>query len=259
MPKRQRASSVPKASTTPFAPVADVSENPRNPVIGTRAFGGTEQHVAQHVTATIGGYRDGGVASYIKHFPGHGNADADSHFSLPVLNHSIDRLNTVDLVPFIAGTRAGADMVMVSHLLVRCLDPGTPASLSARIVNDLFRGQCRFRGVILTDALDMKAITDPFGLAEASVLAVMAGCDLVAFNGSLDNGRAAHTAIATAVATGRLPAGQIEASIERTCALRRSLLRNRRPPLETVGSEGPRALALHVARLAVATFAPPPT
>ena len=243
---------------TPFAPVADVSDHPRNPVIGTRAFGGTAKHVAQHVTATIGGYREGGVVSCVKHFPGHGNTDTDSHFSLPILNHSIERLNTVDLVPFIAGIRAGADMVMVSHLLVRCLDPDTPASLSARIINALLRVQCKFQGVIVTDALDMKAVTDTYGLAEASVLAVMAGCDLVAFNGTLDDGRAVHTALAGAIASGRLPAEQIEASIGRTRALRRSILRNRRPSLDVVGSEAHQALALHVARLAVTSFDPSP-
>lgn len=244
---------------TPFAPVADVSDHPRNPVIGTRAFGATAKHVAQHVTATIGGYREGGVASCIKHFPGHGNTDTDSHFSLPVLNHTTDRLNTVDLVPFIAGIRAGADMVMVSHLLVRCLDPDTPASLSARIINDLLRSQCRFRGVIVTDALDMKAIADTYGLAEASVLAIMAGCDLVAFNGTLEDGRAVHTALTAAIGSGRLPAEQIEASIGRTRALRRSVLRNRRPSLEIVGSDAHHAIALQVARLAVTSFDPVPT
>ena len=243
---------------TPFAPVADVSDHPRNPVIGTRAFGGTAKHVAQHVTATIGGYREGGVVSCVKHFPGHGNTDTDSHFSLPILNHSIERLNTVDLVPFIAGIRAGADMVMVSHLLVRCLDPDTPASLSARIINALLRVQCKFQGVIVTDALDMKAVTDTYGLAEASVLAVMAGCDLVAFNGTLDDGRAVHAALAGAIASGRLPAEQIEASIGRTRALRRSILRNRRPSLDVVGSEAHQALALQVARLAVTSFDPSP-
>ena len=243
---------------TPFAPVADVSDHPRNPVIGTRAFGGTAKHVAQHVTATIGGYREGGVVSCVKHFPGHGNTDTDSHFSLPVLNHSIERLNTVDLVPFIAGIRAGADMVMVSHLLVRCLDPDTPASQSARIINALLRVQCKFQGVIVTDALDMQAVTDTHGLAEASVLAVIAGCDLVAFNGTLDDGRAVHAALAGAIASGRLPAEQIEASIGRTRALRRSILRNRRPSLDVVGSEAHQALALQVARLAVTSFDPSP-
>ena len=243
---------------TPFAPVADVSDHPRNPVIGTRAFGGTAKHVAQHVTATIGGYREGGVVSCVKHFPGHGNTDTDSHFSLPILSHSIERLNTVDLVPFIAGIRAGADMVMVSHLLVRCLDPDTPASLSARIINALLRVQCKFQGVIVTDALDMKAVTDTYGLAEASVLAVMAGCDLVAFNGSLDDGRAVHAALAGAIASGRLPAEQIEASIGRTRALRRSILRNRRPLLDVAGSEAHQALALQVAQLAVTSFDPSP-
>ena len=242
---------------TPFAPVADVSDHPGNPVIGTRAFGGTAKHVAQHVTATIGGYREGGVVSCIKHFPGHGNTDTDSHFSLPVLNHSMERLNTVDLVPFIAGIRAGADMVMVSHLLVRCLDPDTPASRSARIINVLLRRQCKFQGVIVTDALDMKAVSDTYGLAEASVLAVMAGCDLVAFNGTLDDGRAVHTALAAAIASGRLPAEQIEASIVRTRALRRSVLRNRRPSLKIVGSAAHQALALQVARLAVTSFDSP--
>ena len=152
-----------------------MSDHPRGPVIGTRAFGGTANHVTQHGTATIGGYREGSVTSCIKHFPGQGTTVTNSHFSLPVPNHSIERLNTVDLVPFNATIRAGADMVMMSHLLARYIDADTPASPSAWIINVLLKRQCKIRGIIVTNALDMKAITDTYELAAASVLAVMTG------------------------------------------------------------------------------------
>lgn len=235
----------------PFAPVADVSDHPRNPVIGTRAFGGNASHVSRHVAAAIGGYREGGVASCAKHFPGHGHTDVDSHYALPVVNHDKARLDSVDLVPFVGAIRAGVDMVMVSHLLVKAVDGDLPASISPAVVTGLLRERLGFRGVIVTDALDMRAITDAYGLAEAAVRAIAAGCDLVAFNAPVESAREVHAAITNAIASGRLVAAHVRASVARVQALRRSLARNPRPPLTVIGDTSHRDLANDVAELAL--------
>ncbi len=235
----------------PFAPVADVSDHPRNPVIGTRAFGGVASQVARHVAAAIGGYREGGVASCAKHFPGHGHTEIDSHDALPVVRHDLARLNTVDLLPFVGAIRAGVDMVMVSHLLVNAIDANLPASLSRAVITGLLREQLGFRGVIVTDALDMRAITATFGLEEAAVRAVAAGCDMVAFNAPVDSAREVHAALTSAISTGRLPADQVRASGERVRALRRSLARNPRPPISVVGDATHVAMANQIAALAL--------
>ena len=235
----------------PFAPVADVCDHPRNPVIGTRAFGGVASHVSRHVAAAIGGYREGGVASCAKHFPGHGHTDVDSHYALPIVNHDHSRLDSVDLVPFAGAIRAGVDMVMVSHLLVRAIDPDVPASISRAVVTGLLRERLGFRGVIVTDALDMRAITDIYGLAEASVRAIAAGCDMVAFNAQIKSAREVHRAITAAIASGRLDEAQVRASVARVQALRRSLARNPRPPITIVGDGSHTAVADEVAQLAL--------
>ena len=235
----------------PFAPVADVCDHPRNPVIGTRAFGGVASHVSRHVAAAIGGYREGGVASCVKHFPGHGHTDVDSHHALPVVNHDSARLDSVDLVPFVGAIRAGVDMVMVSHLLVNAIDRDLPASISPAVVTRLLRQRLGFRGVIVTDALDMRAITDTYGLAEASVRAIAAGCDMVAFNAPVESAREVHRAITVAIASGRLEGAQVRASVARVQALRRSLARNPRPSLTIVGDGSHTAVADEVAQLAL--------
>ncbi len=235
----------------PFAPVADVNDHPRNPVIGTRAFGSTPALVARHVTAAIGGYREGGVASCTKHFPGHGHTDTDSHHALPVLAHDRTRLDSIDLVPFGAAIRAGVDMVMVAHLLVRAIDGENPASLSPAVVTGLLRERLGFRGVIVSDALDMRAIADTYGLGEAAVRAVAAGCDLVAFNAPIAEARKVHDALAKAIESGRLPPVQVAASVARVRAMRRALNRNPRPPLEIVGDPSHVATADEVARRAL--------
>jgi beta-N-acetylhexosaminidase len=235
----------------PFAPVADVCDHPQNPVIGTRAFGGVASHVARHVAAAIGGYREGGVASCAKHFPGHGHTDVDSHHALPVVNHDQSRLDSVDLVPFVGAIKAGVDMVMVSHLLVKAIDGALPASSSRAVVTGLLRERLGFQGVIVTDALDMRAITDAYGLAEAAVLAVGAGCDLVAFNAPVESARDVHGAITAAIMSGRLTEANVRESGARVQSLRQSLARHRRPPLSTVGDPTHQAVADEVAQLAL--------
>ncbi|HBM17100.1 MAG TPA: glycosyl hydrolase [Lentisphaeria bacterium] len=174
-----------------FAPDIDVNMNPENPVIGVRSFGSNPQLVAQMGIAYIKGLRKANVLSCVKHFPGHGDTASDTHLGLAVVTHNIEELDELDLYPFEKTIEDGAMCVMVAHVIVPALDDikvisrragrliGVPATLSKVIVTGLLREKMRFKGLILTDAMDMKAISDNFGNSDASIRAILAGCDLV--------------------------------------------------------------------------------
>jgi beta-N-acetylhexosaminidase len=162
-----------------FAPVLDVDSNPRNPVIGDRAFSGDAETVARLGVAFANGCLAGGVVPVGKHFPGHGDTSADSHEELPVVRAPASTLLSRELLPFRRAIRAGIPALMTAHVVYRALDPGTPATLSDRILRGLLRERMRFRGALFSDALEMKAIADHYGVGEAAVLAVTAGCDAV--------------------------------------------------------------------------------
>lgn len=161
-----------------FAPSADVQSNPDNPIIGDRSFGADPDLVARHVAAFVRGLQATGVAATVKHFPGHGDVAVDSHLALPRLDADAARLATLELPPFEAGIAAGAAAVMTGHLLVPALDPDLPATLSRAVLEGLLRLRLGFEGVLFTDALDMRAIADGWGVPEAAVLAVAAGVDV---------------------------------------------------------------------------------
>ena len=193
-----------------FAPVADVNNNPRNPVINTRSFGEDPARVGALVAAYVRGLQQGGMLATIKHFPGHGDTETDSHLGLPMITHPRDRLEALELLPFRAGLAAGAGAVMVAHIELPALDPEkAPATFSRPVVTDLLRRDLAFDGLIVTDAMKMDAITRLVPPGEAAVRAVRAGVDLV-----LDSPDpvAAFTALEQAVADGQLTRQQIDAS-----------------------------------------------
>lgn len=163
-----------------FAPVADVNSNPRNPVIGFRSFGENPRSVGQQVSATVKGMESQSVLTSIKHFPGHGDTDTDSHKELPVVNNSYLQINAIDFVPFRDGIDAGASTVMIAHLNVPALDStGTPSSLSKKIIHGYLKGELGYEGLVVSDALAMKAVADRYGKTEVVVKAFEAGCDLL--------------------------------------------------------------------------------
>lgn len=161
-----------------FAPSADVQSNPANPIIGDRAFGADPALVGRHVAAFVRGLQATGVAATIKHFPGHGDVAIDSHLALPRLDADARRLAALEWPPFAAGIAAGAAAAMTGHLLVPALDAALPATLSRAILEGALRERLGFDGVLFTDALDMRAIADGWGVPEAAVLAVVAGVDV---------------------------------------------------------------------------------
>jgi len=164
---------------TVLAPVADIHTNPENPVICTRAFGCDCETTARFVSRHIRTARKYGLRTCVKHFPGHGDTERDSHLELPVLQHDRARLNANELVPFRAAIAAGVSMVMIGHLKVSAFDPNRPASLSRSIVTDLLREELGFQGVIITDAMNMKGVREGRSEAEACLDALLAGCDLI--------------------------------------------------------------------------------
>ncbi len=164
-----------------FAPVADINNNPENPVIGVRSFGENPANVASKSYAYMQGLRDAGVLPVAKHFPGHGDTDRDSHLELPVIPHDWQRLYTVELFPFRQLIRTGLPAVMVAHLYIPALDDAlnTPATLSRKIVRGVLRDSLGFNGLVFTDALNMQGVAKYYGPGEASIRALQAGCDVL--------------------------------------------------------------------------------
>jgi beta-N-acetylhexosaminidase len=199
-----------------FAPDADVTAGPADPAIGARSAGSSPDRVGAHVVAAVKGFSGAGMVPVIKHFPGHGSVTTDSHLGLPVQRRSRATLDAVDLVPFREGIAAGVSSVMVGHLDVRAVDPGTPSSLSRAVVTGLLRDHLGFRGVAFTDSLQMAAVTDRFGSAAASVRALKAGEDVLLMP---PDPRAARDGIVTAVRDGRLDQARLDQAAIRMVAL----------------------------------------
>ena len=162
-----------------FAPVVDINSNPKNPVIGTRSFGTDRERVSQLGIMYALGQQSQGVMAVAKHFPGHGDTDADSHFELPVINHSREYIDSVDTYPFRRLIEAGVEGVMVAHLQVNALDAERPSSLSPAVVDSLLRKEMGFNGLIITDGLDMKGVTNTYGSGRGELAALLAGNDIL--------------------------------------------------------------------------------
>ena len=164
-----------------FAPVVDINNNPLNPVINSRSFGENKYVVARHAVSYMKGMQDVGIIACAKHFPGHGNADSDSHFGLPIIYQSAEEMDSVELFPFKKLINEHLASVMVAHLQIPSLDttPGLPSTLSKPIVNELLRGKLNFKGLIFTDALDMKGVSTFYKSGELELKALLAGNDVL--------------------------------------------------------------------------------
>jgi beta-N-acetylhexosaminidase len=216
-----------------FAPIADVNNNPRNPVINTRAFGEKPDAVGRLASAYVRGMHAGGMLATLKHFPGHGDTDVDSHLGLPIINHPRERLEEVELAPFRSGINAGADAVMTAHIQLPALDPAefSPATLSGPIVTGLLRGQLKFEGLIYTDSMGMDAVARRLSPGDAAVRAIKAGNDVVLHS---PDDEAAVAAIKAAVEKGEIPPAQLDASVRRVLVAkaRLGLYKTRLVPLD---------------------------
>ena len=198
-----------------FAPVLDVDSNPDNPIIGDRAFSNDPHAVARLACAFIDGLQSGGVAGCGKHFPGHGDTNVDSHLALPKLDHSRERLDEIELVPFKAAARVEVAAVMTAHILFAALDDEHPATLSEKVLVPLLRDTIGYRGVIVSDDLEMKAIADHYGVEDAAVRAIRAGCDQLLICSKPDWVDRAYEAIVKAVEDGTLPRERVMEAADR--------------------------------------------
>jgi beta-N-acetylhexosaminidase len=232
-----------------FAPVLDVDSNPENPVIGDRALSSDPEIVAELGIAFFRGVLSRRVLPVGKHFPGHGNTASDSHEVLPVVRSSRDTLLTREILPFRRAVRAGIPALMTAHVLFPALDREFPATLSKKILGGLLRKQLRFRGTVFSDALEMKAITARFGIGDAAVRAVSAGCDVVLVCTGENAREEAGEAIARAWADDGDFRKIARASIRRVAHLRDLLSRAGAPPpvrqasLRQVGARKARELS----------------
>nr|NIP82751.1 hypothetical protein [Gemmatimonadota bacterium]NIQ58710.1 hypothetical protein [Gemmatimonadota bacterium]NIU78900.1 hypothetical protein [Gammaproteobacteria bacterium]NIX47665.1 hypothetical protein [Gemmatimonadota bacterium]NIY12039.1 hypothetical protein [Gemmatimonadota bacterium] len=198
-----------------FAPVADVNVNPENPVINTRSYGSDPAEVSRRVVAFIRGARSAGLLTVVKHFPGHGDTETDSHLAMPVLDVDRFRLDEVELAPFRAAIGAGVDGVMTAHLAVPALDPQErprPATLSPPILTDLLRRDLRFPGLVVTDALHMDGVKGQGRTGEVAVAALKAGADVLLIP---PDEAEAIDAVVRAVRRGELSEARIDASVRR--------------------------------------------
>jgi beta-N-acetylhexosaminidase len=217
-----------------FAPDADLNNNPANPIINVRSFGENPQAVSGLVAGYVRGLQEHGMLATLKHFPGHGDTRVDSHIALPVVAADYAALDSAELVPFRAGIRAGAAVVMSGHLAVPAVTGSTaPATLSPAVLTSLLRDSLRFDGLVVTDALTMGAIVSQFGAGEAALQALLAGSDLLLMPADPDSAIAAVTA---AVASGRVTAARLDASVRRVLAIKQQLglFARRTVPLDSI-------------------------
>jgi len=232
-----------------FAPVCDVNNNPKNPVVGTRSFGEDPRLVGRLSAALVRGLQSAGVAATAKHFPGHGDTSSDSHHAAPVLQHDLKRVRRIELRPFQAAIDARVRLVMTAHIVFPALNGGTdtPATLSPQILKGLLRRKLGFKGVIVTDAMDMNALEQGPGYVAECMAAVAAGADLLLLNHDLAKLEPAYATISQAARRGLLSREEMLQSAARVLALKKWLGRTKQPPLSVVCSREHRDLANEVA------------
>jgi len=236
-----------------FAPVCDLATNPRNLVVGIRAFGSDPAAVGAHAAAMVRGLQSAGVAASVKHFPGHGDPGADSHLGLPVIDRSAEELQERELVPFEAAIDAGARLAMAGHLAVPAVTGrrDLPATLAPQLLRTLLRGDLGFAGVAVSDALDMGAISGGNGTGADVVTALDAGTDLLLCGPNADARTRVEVALDAAIAGGRGRSRDAEAAVARLADLRAWLAGFDTPPLSAVGSAAHEALAAEVAQRSI--------
>ena len=205
-----------------LAPCVDVLDGKENPAIGTRSFGADPDLVSRHAAAAVLGLQSAGVAATAKHFPGHGSTRADTHEVVASIAGDLAEVWRRDLPPFQAAIAAGAAGIMPGHLRLPELTGDLPASLSAAAVTGLLRGELGFDGTIISDALEMRAVSGPYGIPEAAVMAIIAGVDLLCLGRDVreDEYHAIVAAISDAARSGRLPAARLEEAADRVARLR---------------------------------------
>ena len=205
-----------------LAPVLDVNNNPLNPVIGVRAFGEDPATVINYGMAAMRGIQSSGLVATVKHFPGHGDTSTDSHYAMPLVPHDRQRLDAMELPPFKAAIAQGVHAIMTAHVVFPAIEsePNLPATLSKAVLTDLLRHEMRFNGVIITDCLEMAAISEGVGVAKGAVATLQAGADIVLVSHLEERQKAAIEAVISAVESGSIDRNEIDLSVQRVQQLK---------------------------------------
>lgn len=207
-----------------FAPVLDVDTNPDSPVIGDRSFSREAQRVADLGSTFIRGMQDAGMAACGKHFPGHGDTNIDSHLDLPVVHHTMSRLDNVELLPFQSAIAANVATMMTAHVLMPSIDPNYPATLSPIILQNLLRKKLGYQGLIISDDLEMKAVEDRYEIKEMVRLGLLAGIDLFLICKTISKVHEAIGAVHELLAAGEVPLERVNEALSRIATMKKRYL-----------------------------------
>ncbi len=236
-----------------LAPVLDLADtsNVHNPSVGVRTFGADPEHVARFGVAQVRGFQGANVAATAKHFPGKVQSPVDPHVDLPVVESPLEEMRRTDLVPFRAAIQAGIASVMIAHVQFLALDPEHPSTLSRRVITGLLREELGFGGVVVSDCMEMGAITRRYSPAQSALLAAQAGADVILVSHTRERQEEAYRALAQAARDGQLPAETIQAAARRVQALAERYAVTEPPALDRVHTPEHRAITLRAARAAV--------
>ena len=205
---------------TDFGTVLDINTNKNNPIIGVRSYGSTKEKVTEFGINELKAIQNEGVIPTVKHFPGHGDTEVDSHLGLPSLNHDLNRLKSTELVPFQTAINNGVDMVMTAHIMLPQIDKEYPATMSKKILTDLLRDEMGYKGVIITDDLEMQAISKNWDLGEAAIKSVEAGADILLVCHTIENQQKVYNALVQGVNDGKIDENRIDESVRRILRLK---------------------------------------
>ncbi|OBY09981.1 glycoside hydrolase family 3 protein [Clostridium paraputrificum] len=205
---------------TDFGTVLDINTNKNNPIIGVRSYGPTKEKVTEFGINELKAIQNEGVIPTVKHFPGHGDTEVDSHLGLPSLNHDLNRLKSTELVPFQTAINNGVDMVMTAHIMLPQIDKEYPATMSKKILTDLLRDEMGYKGVIITDDLEMQAISKNWDLGEAAIKSVEAGADILLVCHTIENQQKVYNAVVQGVNDGKIDENRIDESVRRILRLK---------------------------------------
>ena len=204
-----------------YAPVLDIYSNLNNTVIGDRAFGTEESIVSKMGIATMKGIEDAGVIPVIKHFPGHGDTEVDSHYGLPIVYKTLEELRNFEFIPFVKAIESGCDVIMVSHIILNEVDSINPASLSKIVISDLLRKDMGFDKVVITDDMSMGAITSIMSIEEACIKSIEAGCDILLLGNAYEEIEQVINSIKLKLYNGEISEEQINKSVKRILELKK--------------------------------------
>lgn len=203
-----------------FAPILDINSNPKNPVIGSRAFGSTIESVSKNGLGVMNGIRDYNVIPAVKHFPGHGDTNVDSHINLPIINKTIDELKSFELIPFIKAIEQDVEMIMVAHILYPELDEDYPTTMSSKVIEGLLRSELGYKGVIVSDDMTMGAIVENYTLEEGVLSFIKSGGDIALVCHGRENPGKVIQKIESAVNNGELSEEEIDEKVYRILKLK---------------------------------------